>query len=176
MTVIPESPAGGVTVKQQNIPANAQKATFAAGCFWGVEHIYRRRFGNGKGLLDASVGYCGGISKLPTYRQVCTGQTGRMFFFSFSLSILLDTFRSVVNAISALLVSGINWLTFPLFLPFALEQTLKRSKYCLTRHLSPTSNLSNSFTPCMTQPPRIDKAATQEHSIEVLYLRIMMNS
>ncbi|KAM5490249.1 Peptide methionine sulfoxide reductase [Microsporum canis] len=70
MTVIPESPAGGVAVKQQNIPANAQKATFAAGCFWGVEHIYRRRFRNGKGLLDASVGYCGGISKLPTYRQI----------------------------------------------------------------------------------------------------------
>ncbi|OAL67744.1 peptide methionine sulfoxide reductase [Trichophyton rubrum] len=76
MTVIPESPAGGLAAKQQGIPPHAQKATFAAGCFWGVEHIYRRRFGNGKGLLDASVGYCGGKSKLPTYRQVCTGQTG----------------------------------------------------------------------------------------------------
>lgn len=74
MTVVSESPA-----KQQGIPPHAQKATFAAGCFWGVEHIYRRRFGNGKGLLDASVGYCGGKSKLPTYRQVCTGQTGRKF-------------------------------------------------------------------------------------------------
>ncbi|EFE36976.1 uncharacterized protein ARB_04503 [Trichophyton benhamiae CBS 112371] len=78
MTVIPESPAGGLAAKQQGIPPHAQKATFAAGCFWGVEHMYRRRFGNGKGLLDASVGYCGGNSKLPTYRQP--------FFFFFGLS------------------------------------------------------------------------------------------
>ncbi|EFR03060.1 peptide methionine sulfoxide reductase msrB/msrA [Nannizzia gypsea CBS 118893] len=76
MTVLPESLVGGLAAKQQGIPPHAQKATFAAGCFWGVEHIYRRRFGNGKGLLDASVGYCGGKSKLPTYHQVCTGQTG----------------------------------------------------------------------------------------------------
>ncbi|EER29548.1 Peptide-methionine (S)-S-oxide reductase [Coccidioides posadasii str. Silveira] len=59
-----------------NFPANAQKATIAAGCFWGVEHLFRKQFGNGKGLLDARVGYCGGDTKAPTYRSVCSGMTG----------------------------------------------------------------------------------------------------
>lgn len=69
----PES-AGG-----RNIPANAQTATIAAGCFWGVEHLFRKHFGNGKGLLDAKVGYCGGSTSNPSYRGVCTGMTGREF-------------------------------------------------------------------------------------------------
>lgn len=56
-----------------------ETATVAAGCFWGVEHLYRKHFGDGKGLLDAKVGYCGGLDpeKAPTYRSVCSGTTGR---------------------------------------------------------------------------------------------------
>lgn len=54
-----------------------QTATLAAGCFWGVEHLYRKHFGNGKGLLDAKVGYCGGSTASPSYRAVCSGDTGR---------------------------------------------------------------------------------------------------
>ncbi|KAF3484107.1 peptide methionine sulfoxide reductase msrB/msrA [Arthroderma uncinatum] len=88
MTVVAESQAGGVVAKQQNIPGNVQKATFAAGCFWGVEHIYRRRFGDGKGLLDASVGYCGGNTRAPTYPQVYTGQTGHILANHFSFITL----------------------------------------------------------------------------------------
>ncbi|KAL1841756.1 hypothetical protein VTK73DRAFT_3394 [Phialemonium thermophilum] len=57
------------------IPEGAAKATVAAGCFWGVEHIYRKHFG-GKGLYDARVGYIGGDTSNPSYRAVCTGQTG----------------------------------------------------------------------------------------------------
>lgn len=56
----------------------SQVATLAAGCFWGVEHLYRREFGQGKGLLDAKVGYCGGSTSTPTYQSVCSGSTGRM--------------------------------------------------------------------------------------------------
>ncbi len=58
------------------VPEGAQKATLAAGCFWGIEHMYRKDFG-GKGLLDARVGYIGGDAKSPTYRAVCSGRTGR---------------------------------------------------------------------------------------------------
>lgn len=59
-----------------SIPEGAELATFAAGCFWGVEHMYRKHF-SGKGLYDARVGYIGGDLQSPSYRAVCTGKTGR---------------------------------------------------------------------------------------------------
>jgi peptide-methionine (S)-S-oxide reductase len=49
-----------------------QKATFAAGCFWGVEAKFRAI----KGVVDAAVGYTGGSTDDPTYQQVCTDETG----------------------------------------------------------------------------------------------------
>ncbi len=49
-----------------------EKATFGAGCFWGVEATFRRV----KGVIDAAVGYAGGTLDNPTYRDVCTTQTG----------------------------------------------------------------------------------------------------
>jgi peptide-methionine (S)-S-oxide reductase len=58
------------------IPEGAQKATLAAGCFWGIEHMYRKDF-DGKGLLDARVGYIGGNTQNPSYQSVCSGRTGR---------------------------------------------------------------------------------------------------
>ncbi|KAI4208262.1 MAG: hypothetical protein LQ346_000142 [Caloplaca aetnensis] len=64
-------PEGGA----QNIPDTAQKCTVAAGCFWGVEHLFRKNFGD-KGLYDARVGYIGGDVNSPSYRAVCTGRTG----------------------------------------------------------------------------------------------------
>lgn len=70
----------------QNFPENTQKATFAAGCFWGVEHIFRKYYGNGKGVLDTRVGYTGGGSKAPSYRAVCSGTTGH----AESLLVLFD--------------------------------------------------------------------------------------
>lgn len=59
-----------------DFPAGSKTATVAAGCFWGVEHLYRKHFGAGKGLLDARVGYIGGNTEHPSYRAVCTGSTG----------------------------------------------------------------------------------------------------
>lgn len=61
----------------RTFPEGSQKATVAAGCFWGVEHMFRKAF-DGKGLLDARVGYTGGDTKNPSYRSVCSGRTGRM--------------------------------------------------------------------------------------------------
>ena len=58
-----------------DLPANAQKCTVAAGCFWGVEHLFREHFAS-KGLLDARVGYIGGDTSNPSYRAVCSGRTG----------------------------------------------------------------------------------------------------
>jgi peptide-methionine (S)-S-oxide reductase len=49
-----------------------EKATFAAGCFWGVEATFR----GVKGVVDTQVGYTGGKAEDPTYRQVCSDRTG----------------------------------------------------------------------------------------------------
>jgi peptide-methionine (S)-S-oxide reductase len=48
------------------------KATFGAGCFWGVESFFREV----PGVTDAVAGYAGGVADNPTYKQVCTGNTG----------------------------------------------------------------------------------------------------
>lgn len=49
-----------------------EKATFGAGCFWGVEVAFRQV----KGVKDAAVGYLGGTLANPTYKDVCSGKTG----------------------------------------------------------------------------------------------------
>lgn len=51
-----------------------QKATFAAGCFWGVEAAFREHLG--KGVVSTRVGYTGGHTDHPTYEQVCSHTTG----------------------------------------------------------------------------------------------------
>ncbi len=63
------------------------KATFAAGCFWSVESLFRQV----KGVKSTQVGYTGGTLENPTYEDVCTGRTGH------AESIQIDYDPSVVS-------------------------------------------------------------------------------
>ena len=75
-----------------------EKATFSAGCFWGVEDAFMHL----KGVVSTRVGYTGGRTKDPTYEQVCTNTTGHAESVEviydpavISYDGLLDTFWSI---------------------------------------------------------------------------------
>jgi peptide-methionine (S)-S-oxide reductase len=53
-------------------PAGLEIATFGMGCFWGAE----RKFWQTPGVYSTAVGYAGGATPNPTYREVCSGRTG----------------------------------------------------------------------------------------------------
>src|SRR5689334_6120663 len=67
-----------------------QKATFGAGCFWGVEEAFKQV----QSVKSTAVGYTGGWTQDPTYKQVCTDRTGH----AEAVEILFDpdeiTYRS----------------------------------------------------------------------------------
>ena len=77
-----------------------EKAIFGAGCFWGIEAAFRQV----PGVREALVGYSGGHTTHPTYREVCSGQTGHAEVVEVeydpeevSYDALLDVFWQIHN-------------------------------------------------------------------------------
>jgi len=69
---VPEKHFVNGNVLAPPFPRGMEQATFGMGCFGGAE----RKFWETKGVYSTMVGYAGGITENPTYREVCTGMTG----------------------------------------------------------------------------------------------------
>jgi peptide-methionine (S)-S-oxide reductase len=70
--MVPESHHVLRTRLQPPFPEGVERALFGMGCFWGAE----RKFWTLKGVYTTAVGYAAGFTPNPTYREVCSGQTG----------------------------------------------------------------------------------------------------
>ena len=70
-----------------------EKATFGAGCFWGVEAAFRKV----KGVKDTAVGYMGGTTKNPTYKEVCTDKTGHAEVVQIEYDPEVITYDEILN-------------------------------------------------------------------------------
>jgi peptide-methionine (S)-S-oxide reductase len=75
-----------------------EKATFGAGCFWGVE----AQFGQIDGVLQTAVGYEGGALSNPTYRDVCTDRTGHAEVVELSFDPERVSYAALLHAFFAL--------------------------------------------------------------------------
>ncbi|TAM80860.1 MAG: peptide-methionine (S)-S-oxide reductase [Acidobacteria bacterium] len=71
-----------------------EKATFGAGCFWGVEATFRKI----KGVTSTAVGYMGGTLKNPTYEDVCTDGTGHAEVVQVEFDASMVTYEELLKA------------------------------------------------------------------------------
>ncbi len=75
-----------------------EKATFGAGCFWGVEAQFARI----PGVIETAVGYAGGRTERPTYKDVCTDQTGHAEVVELTFDPARVTYRQLLEVFFSL--------------------------------------------------------------------------
>ncbi len=73
--------------------AHIEKATFGAGCFWGVEETFHQL----KGVTGTAVGYSGGSFPNPTYEDVCAGDTGHAEVVQIELDPSIISYGQLLN-------------------------------------------------------------------------------
>ena len=71
----------------------SETATFGAGCFWGVEEVFRTL----PGVTSTAVGYLGGSIKDPTYKDVCTGKTGHAEVMQLEFDPAIVSYRQLLE-------------------------------------------------------------------------------
>ena len=80
-------------------------ATFAGGCFWGVEHIFLKHYppSQNKGILKTAVGYIGGNTDDPTYWEVRSGNTNHAEALRIEFDPTIVTYAELVGECSMVL-------------------------------------------------------------------------
>lgn len=78
---------------QESRQANAEVATLAGGCFWCLEAVYDEL----KGVISVESGYAGGLVPNPTYKQVCSGNTGHAEVVQVTFDPTVVSFRDLLN-------------------------------------------------------------------------------
>jgi peptide methionine sulfoxide reductase msrA/msrB len=82
-----------MSAKDENPSPRAETATFAAGCFWGIEY----KLSHLKGVLATRVGYSGGMTDNPSYEQVCTDRTGHAESVQVTFDPAVVTYEELVK-------------------------------------------------------------------------------
>jgi peptide-methionine (S)-S-oxide reductase len=89
--------------------AKSEIATFAAGCFWGVEHIFLKHYPpkENKGIIKTAVGYTGGKAEIknPSYELVCSGTTNHAEALKIEFDPSLVSYAELVGLFIYLLCS-----------------------------------------------------------------------
>ncbi len=82
-----------ISMKFVPTKTETEKAYFASGCFWGTEYHFMKA----NGVIETTVGYMGGKTKNPTYREVCTGLSGHIETTEVEFDPTLTSFEELLK-------------------------------------------------------------------------------